>query len=117
VLYILLSLLGFRKTRDQEHFYGRDQDQAHRCQCRGLHRCTRQRAAARRLPGVDDYFPEDHTTTAKDVGAKHRWIRLLPVHIREWADRGGPVGCFRNPGSELGGLRDSRWGRAAVVAV
>ena len=26
---------------------------------------------------------EDHPATTKDVGAKHRWVWLLPVHLRE----------------------------------
>jgi hypothetical protein len=45
-----------------------------------------------------------HPTFAKDVGAKHRRLWLVPLHLRERTHRGGALGGLCYPWPPTGGV-------------
>src|SRR5687768_15789850 len=80
-----------------DYLHGRKQDQAHRCQRRGLHRLESQRAATRRLPRLDGPVQENHRSLTKNVGTQHGRLWLIPLHLREWTNWGNALGSLCHP--------------------
>jgi hypothetical protein len=76
-----------------------------------------QRAAAHRLPRVDGAAREGHSRAAKDVGAEHGRLRLVPLHLREPTHRGGARDGLCDPWPPTGGLRGYRRRPTEVLIV